>query len=147
MSRERAPHILVVEDNRDLRDSMIEALQDQGYSVAPASDGLRALEYLSSSEPKPDLILLDLMMPNMNGFQFREEQLKNAEHASIPVAVLSADEHTRDKAARLQTTRFVRKPLRVATLLDLVTEVLGTESETRCDEGDRPSEVRPIGLR
>lgn len=122
----KRPSILIVEDDRDIRESLAEVLEDEGYSVASAADGLRALEYLSAEAEKPDLILLDLMMPNMNGFQFREEQLKSAEHARIPVAVLSADSDPNERAGDLNVAGYVKKPLKINALLELVRGILGT---------------------
>lgn len=123
--RPASPHcILVVEDDPDLRDSVAEALQDEGYSTATASDGLRALEYLDSPAQRPDLILLDLMMPNMNGFEFREQQLTRVEHASIPVVVMTADADGKSKAASLNVAGFLPKPVTIAALLELVARLL-----------------------
>ncbi len=117
-------HILLVEDDRDLRDSMMEALEADGYSVATACDGLHALEYLRECVVKPHLILLDLNMPNMDGFEFRKEQLGRTEHAAIPVAVLTADSHVRGKAASMNAAGFLRKPVKVAMLRELVARLL-----------------------
>jgi DNA-binding response OmpR family regulator len=115
---------MVVEDDGDIRDSVAEILEEEGYTVSVAADGLEALRHLECDSPKPDLILLDLMMPNMNGFQFREEQLKG-EHAAIPIAVVTADGDAKDKARQLHAAGYVRKPLKVQPLLDLVGKVLG----------------------
>src|SRR5690606_13804277 len=87
----RTGHILVVEDDQDIRESVVEILEDEGHRVSAAADGREALERLQRAQPRPDLILLDLMMPVMNGFQFREEQLKRPELAGIPVVVDTPD--------------------------------------------------------
>jgi DNA-binding response OmpR family regulator len=117
-------HILVVEDDRDIRESVTEILEEQGYGVSVAGDGAQALHILAAEPQKPDLILLDLMMPIMNGFQFREEQLKSEAHAKIPVAVLTADGSAREKAAKLKVDAFVKKPLGIRPLLELVERLL-----------------------
>jgi CheY-like chemotaxis protein len=117
-------HILVVEDDRDIRESVTEILEEQGYGVSVAGDGAQALHILAAEPRKPDLILLDLMMPNMNGFQFREEQLKSEAHSKIPVAVLTADGGAREKAAKLKVDAFVKKPLGIRPLLELVERLL-----------------------
>ncbi len=122
-------HILVVEDDRDIRDSVVEILEDEGYGVSAAGDGLQALELLAAGAQKPDLILLDLMMPRMNGFQFREAQLQHVEHAAIPVAVLTADGNAMEKARTLKADGFLRKPLRIEPLLDVVQRLLGGEGK------------------
>ena len=120
----RKGHILVVEDDRDIRESLTEVLEDEGYSVAEAEDGVQALEYLKTAGKTTDLILLDLMMPNMNGFEFREAQLEDPRHATIPVAVLTADASVRYKAATLKADAYVRKPLKIDALVNLVGRVL-----------------------
>jgi len=116
----------VVEDDRDIRESITEVLEDEGYRVTSAQDGECALEYLKSPKPHPHLILLDLMMPRMNGFQFREEQLKDPKTASIPVAVFTADGNAQFKADKLNAAGYVRKPLDINTLLDLISRVLSS---------------------
>jgi two-component system, chemotaxis family, chemotaxis protein CheY len=121
--QERA-HILIVEDDLDIRESMTEILEDRGYAVSTAADGLEALQQLSEGARKPDLILLDLMMPNMNGLEFREEQLKNAEDAAIPVAIISADGNVKEKSEKARANGFLRKPLKVQPLIDLVEQLL-----------------------
>jgi DNA-binding response OmpR family regulator len=131
----RRSHILVVEDDRDLRESLIEALEEAGYSVASAQDGQHALFYLRTSK-RPDLILLDLQMPIMNGVEFRLEQLKSPELAAIPVAVLTADPDGRQKVAALQTAAFLKKPLNLPELFAMVARVVDRAS--RLDEGGAP---------
>src|SRR4051794_28574938 len=81
--------ILVVDDDPDLRDTLGQILEDEGYSVAAASNGREALAYLRE-RPAPSLILLDLMMPVMDGWQFRSEQRLDSVLAKIPVLVISA---------------------------------------------------------
>jgi len=82
--------ILVVDDDRDIRDSLVEVLGEHGYPVIGAGNGVEALEILRTSAPPPSLILLDLMMPVMDGREFRERQLENPALADIPVIVISA---------------------------------------------------------
>ena len=117
---QRQARILVVEDDRDIREAVVEVLEEEGYGVSAAGDGAQALRVLDESEPKPDLILLDLMMPNMNGFEFRQHQLANARHAAIPVAVLTADGQATRKAEELRVNGLVQKPVKIQPLLDVV---------------------------
>lgn len=84
-----APIILIVEDDRDIRDVLAEILAEEGYQVLAAEDGAEGLRRLAEG-PTPDLILLDLMMPRMDGYQFREEQRKNPEWSPIPLVLLTA---------------------------------------------------------
>ncbi len=118
--RHRQAHILVVDDDRDIREAVVEVLEEEGYGVSAAGDGAQALRVLDESEQQPDLILLDLMMPNTNGFEFRRHQLANARHATIPVAVLTADGQAARKAEELQANGLVKKPVKIQPLLDTV---------------------------
>jgi CheY-like chemotaxis protein len=121
---EKAAHILVVEDDPDIRESVVEILEDEGHRVTSAGDGREALELLTSVSPPPDLILLDLMMPVMSGYQFREEQLKLPAFADIPVLVVTADVNARAKVESLNAAGFVQKPLKIQPLLDLVEQLI-----------------------
>jgi CheY-like chemotaxis protein len=123
-SSQRQAHILIVEDDIDIRESMTEILEDRGYFVTTAGDGLQALQRLAEAGRKPDLILLDLMMPNMNGLEFREEQLKNVEHAAIPVAIISADGNVKEKSLSMRVDGFLKKPLKLQPLIDMVEQLL-----------------------
>jgi CheY-like chemotaxis protein len=82
--------ILVVEDERGQREALAEVLSRLGYEVQCAANGSEALELMRHSESLPGLILLDLMMPVMDGWQFRAEQRKDRILADVPVVVLSA---------------------------------------------------------
>jgi CheY-like chemotaxis protein len=81
--------ILLVEDDPGLRDTLAEVLSERGYDVTCAPDGRAALAELGDHEP-PSVILLDLAMPVMDGWAFREEQRRDPRIASIPTIVLSA---------------------------------------------------------
>jgi CheY-like chemotaxis protein len=120
----KSAHILVVEDDPDIRESVVEILEDDGHVVTSAGDGREALDALQSASPAPDLILLDLMMPVMSGYQFREEQLKLPEFASIPVLIVTADVNARSKVESLKAAGFVQKPLKIRQLLDLVDQLV-----------------------
>jgi CheY-like chemotaxis protein len=113
-------HILVVEDDIDVRDAIADALEFEGYSVATASDGIEAFKYLESPRMWPDLILLDLMMPRMDGREFRAAQLKDPRFASIPVAVCTADGHADYKGSQLGAVGAFRKPLPYSQLIELI---------------------------
>jgi CheY-like chemotaxis protein len=129
MSREKkSAHILVVEDDPDIRESVVEILEDEGHVVTSAGDGREALDLLHSASPAPDLILLDLMMPVMSGYQFREEQLKLPAFAGIPVLVVTADVNARAKVESLKAAGFVQKPLKIQPLLDLVDQLLAARA-------------------
>jgi CheY-like chemotaxis protein len=108
--------VLLLEDDYDLRDAMTDVLELGGYRTVAVFNGLEALEWLADADHRPSLILLDLMMPVMDGWQFREEQLKNPALASIPVAVLSA----RGDTAMGDGVGCLKKPVRSKDLLAFV---------------------------
>ena len=109
--------ILIVEDDADLRDMMAQLLTLEGFKTETVANGRDALEYLQKGDP-PDLILLDLMMPVMDGWEFRRRQREDPAFADVPVVVLSALDQTR--AADLGGTAFLKKPLDFDRLLELV---------------------------
>ncbi|MEO8430437.1 MAG: response regulator [Acidobacteriota bacterium] len=111
--------LLLVEDDRDLRDALCQLLSDTGYDVVCAENGREALEYLAKS-PAPCLVLLDLMMPVMNGWEFRAEQRKNEKISGIPVVVVTADGRADLKALALGVDDYLRKPIEIERLLDIV---------------------------
>jgi len=118
--RPAAP-VLVVEDDPDQRDAIVFALEAEGYSAIGAADGLEALELLDGGT-SPCLILLDLMMPEMDGVHFRMEQLKRPALADIPVIVVSAfGQMTRAKW--LQAADYLPKPIELDRLFAVVERV------------------------
>lgn len=112
--------VLLVEDDAAISEAFAQILEDEGYSVARAGNGRVALDYLDSG-PRPCLILLDLMMPVLNGYDFRAAQLGDERIADIPVVVISADRGGRLAVAGLQVEHFLPKPVDIGRLLDTVT--------------------------
>jgi two-component system chemotaxis response regulator CheY len=115
----QSPKILLIEDDVDLADAIAEILTMEGYRLIYASDGMAALALLHDTE-LPDLILLDLMMPKMSGWEFREAQLLDYRLSQIPVVVLSA---TGERARPIDATRVLRKPVTLEVLLATVKEM------------------------
>ena len=116
--------ILIVEDDPDVAQSVAEVLKASGYSTAVAANGREALDQLQASV-LPDLILLDLMMPVMDGWQFREEQRKSVALDAVPVVIVTADGNARGKAAAIHAAGHVGKPATIDDLLDAVEQVCG----------------------
>jgi CheY-like chemotaxis protein len=112
--------ILVVEDDEDIRETLVDLLQDHGYRAIGARDGRDALLTLSKAQPLPCLIVLDLMMPVMDGQAFRDEQLRDPELSKIPVLVISAYHDAETRARALNTKMAMKKPLDLDRFLDLV---------------------------
>jgi CheY-like chemotaxis protein len=119
MSPSAVPHcpVLIVEDDADLREMMAQLLTLEGFHAATATNGREALDYLRKS-PRPDLILLDLMMPVMDGWEFSKEQQADPAIAKVPVVVLTAVDQARAKA--VNAAAFLNKPLDFDRLLQLV---------------------------
>jgi len=111
--------IFVVDDDPGIRDSLADVLKDEGYKVVTAVDGRDALIKLRIEGPAPCVILLDLMMPVMNGTQFYAEQQRDPALAGIPVVVISADDNLKQKAASLGG-RYISKPLQIEQILDVI---------------------------
>lgn len=109
----QAPHrcsVLVVDDDVDLQDLLRVALETDGYDVAAVSNGREALHYLRS-HAETCIVLLDIMLPVMDGAHFRAAQLRDRSLSWIPVVVMSAAVDAERRARELGARRFVRKPL------------------------------------
>lgn len=102
--------VLVVDDDDELRDTVTELLRLEGFDVSSARNGHEALEFLRSN-PAPHVIVLDLMMPVMNGQQFRQAQLDAPALAAIPVVILTASHNGRQQAAAMGVSDFFSKPV------------------------------------
>ncbi len=130
----KAGHVLVVEDDADIRASVSDLLEEEGYSVSAASNGEEALQILRGGV-SPDLILLDLMLPVMDGWQFRVEQRKDPNLASLPVIALTANPTA--QAAAIDADRFLRKPFDREALLKAVREVKNAVDAERLAQTER----------
>ncbi len=102
--------ILIVEDCKDIQLLLARLLQNAGYSVTCASNGFEALELLQAADDTPAVILLDLMMPKMDGYQFRIEQEKDPRLASIPILAMTAYSDVQTKAMSIGAKGFLKKP-------------------------------------
>ncbi len=109
--------ILVVDDDPDIRDSLREVLEDEGYEVACVGNGREALDHLKAANPRPCVILLDLMMPVMDGWQFRREQKLDADIAGIPLVVITA---TGKRPVLIDAAELVMKPLDLTQLFEAI---------------------------
>jgi len=112
--------VLLVEDDDDIRGSIQEILRDEGFDVFGARDGDEALRFLRDASEPPRLILLDLMMPVMDGWTFRAAQLADERLTAIPVVILSAATDVRRHAAQLRVNDYLVKPLDVPLLLNAI---------------------------
>jgi CheY-like chemotaxis protein len=118
------PTILIVEDDVNLRETLGMILEDEGYRTAMVSNGREALNHLRSAPP-PCLILLDLTMPVMTGWEFRIEQRRDPALAEIPVVVISAVASSAERINALDAAAYFRKPLDVDALLQTIARHCG----------------------
>jgi CheY-like chemotaxis protein len=112
--------VLVVDDDADLRDSIEAALASHGHPVVQAADGAEALAWLKSGVKDPCLVLLDLMMPGMNGFELRSRMTADPALATIPVVVITGAGLLADRRAGELSAEVLRKPIELPTLLRTV---------------------------
>ncbi len=117
--RSTVARILVIDDDSDIREVVGEALEFAGYQVAAARDGREGLALCRSF--RPTLILLDLMMPGMSGWEFRAAQLREPSLAGIPVLVVTALGHDPD----IKVSAVLAKPFRLDDLLAHVRRFAG----------------------
>jgi CheY-like chemotaxis protein len=110
--------ILVVEDDQYIRESLKDLLESEGYIVSCAVNGQDALDELARSEV-PALILLDLMMPVKDGFQFRNEMARNPAWANVPIVIMSADGHVHEKLVRIRAHAYLKKPVEIDDVLEV----------------------------
>lgn len=108
--------ILVVEDDDDIRNVVVEILESEGYVTQEASNGKEALEVLADM-PKPCLVLLDMMMPIMNGRQFIDAVMADSMLAPIPILIVSA---IADKTNTTGSVGFLKKPIDIDVVLKVV---------------------------
>lgn len=113
------PTVFVVEDDVDTREMLARFLELEGFHVETAANGRQALDRLEAGTPA-SVILLDLMMPIMDGWQFRREQARHARLAKIPVIVVSAA--GRDRIAQIDADAYLSKPVDLEELLARITE-------------------------
>lgn len=112
--------ILVVEDDPAARATISDLLSDEGYTCVEAADGRDAIDVLSGAPAPPCAILLDLMMPRMNGWEFGEWLREQPALARVPLIVLSAAKGAGADAKRLAASAFIPKPFDLDDLLATV---------------------------
>jgi CheY-like chemotaxis protein len=111
--------VLVVDDDLDVRESLCEALRDEGWCATGAGDGLEALAEMRRDAP-PSLILLDLWMPRCNGYEFLAELRRGADISAVPVVLLTADTKLDGTPASVGAVAYLQKPVRLEQLLETV---------------------------
>jgi len=131
-ARQRSPAVLIVDDDDDIRETLRVCLEEEGFLVRTACNGLEALAHLADGT-LPGLILLDLMMPGMNGWEVLEQLQADDVRATIPVAVMSGSHRGEVGAA----TYVVPKPFDLGAMVDLVREHCADAPDSRRHRTDR----------
>ena len=122
--------VLIVDDDDDIREALAMILNDEGFLTEVASDGVMALEHLESHEA-PHLILLDLMMPRLDGEKVLERIKQDPRFAKVPVVVLSGDILARERVDQLRADDFVLKPVELEHLLAVVQRYASRQSAAK----------------
>lgn len=118
--------VLIVEDNTDLRSLYNQAVEMKGHKPLLAANGLEALQILRSDKKKPSLIVLDLMMPVMDGWEFLRHQSADPQLSEIPVVICSAS-----KEAMPAEIEVIRKPVDLEVLLQILDKYTDNSSSPR----------------
>ena len=117
--------ILIVDDDGDTRKLLTLFLAHNGYTAVPVAHGMAALDHLQWHKPLPELILLDMVMPVMDGAEFRRTQQDDARLADIPVILMSGAENLSAQAPALSANAYLAKPFEFTMLLQLVEQYCG----------------------
>jgi len=113
--------ILLVDDDEDIREALADVLGDKGFNVLTAANGLDGLRLLRSTGPRPAVILLDLMMPVMDGYTFLAEKRADPALASIPVAIITAGNNV--DRTRVDDSRVITKPFKIQHLVNVIEQL------------------------
>jgi CheY-like chemotaxis protein len=125
----RPRRVLLIEDEAAIRLELAELLREKGYEVLTAENGEDALACVPVDQP-PSLILLDLMMPVLDGWQFRAAQLQRPDLADVPVVIITGGHDAADEAARLGAVGYLVKPFKWSALLTALETDYGARRAT-----------------
>ena len=129
VSGDRSAIVMTIDDDADLQMSIVDALEDQGFCPVVVADGLEALDLLQGGF-RPSVILLDLMMPRMNGWDFRREQNKDLALRDIPVVVTTAEAFGGfTKAAEFGKVGWLQKPFGLEALMTAIQSALESSKD------------------
>jgi CheY-like chemotaxis protein len=135
--------ILIVDDDNDVRSALSELLEEEGFAVEGAHNGREALARLRAGGAHPAVILLDLMMPGMDGWDFRSEQMRDPKLAAVPVVIVSASGFSLESIrTQFRPAAYVEKPIERKTLLDVIREVVRSGAPGQLDAPDRAGDAK-----
>jgi CheY-like chemotaxis protein len=124
--------ILIVDDQPAIREMFSALLEDEGYAVACAANGREALDYLHQAEELPGLILLDLAMPVMTGYEFLREQRQDAMLASIPIILMTARGNFEQEGVDSYAAGYIHKPTDLDALLAAIRYHYAVAQDQKC---------------
>ena len=135
--------IFIVDDDNDTRNALSELLEAEGFSVDGAPNGREALARLRSGRVHPAAILLDLMMPGMDGWDFRSEQMRDPNLAAVPVVIVSASGFSRESIrTQFRPAAYVEKPIERGELLDVIRRVVRSRPPGQLDAAEGPRDPK-----
>jgi CheY-like chemotaxis protein len=135
--------ILIVDDDNDVRAALAELLEEEGFAVEGAPNGREALARLRGGKVHPAVILLDLMMPGMDGWDFRSEQMRDPKLAGVPVVVVSASGFSAESIrTQFRPAAYVAKPIERTELLDAIRAVVRSRPPGQLDAPERPGDAK-----
>ena len=129
--------VLVVDDDAEIRQALAELLEDEDYGVRLAANGKEALELVSKGL-RPDVILLDVMMPVMDGWHFLSARLKYPELVEVPIIIISAGQEAEREAHKVGVFEVAKKPLHVDDLIKRIEECRRRAKSAARQEGAPP---------
>jgi len=135
--------ILIVDDDNDIRAALSELLEAEGFSVEGAPDGREALARLRAAKVHPAVILLDLMMPGMDGWDFRSEQMRDPRLAAVPVVIVSASGFSRQSIeTQFRPAAYMEKPIERTELLGVIRRLLRSGAPGHLDVAEGTRETK-----
>ena len=138
----RPEAILIVDDDNDVRSALSEMLEEEGFTVEGAPNGREALARLRGGTIHPAVILLDLMMPGMDGWDFRSEQLRDPRLARVPVVVVSASGFSQESIrTQFRPAAYVEKPIERSALLGVIRKLVRSGSPGQLDAAERAGDA------
>lgn len=121
--QKKQDYILLIEDDIDIAEAIESVFHLENIRYQSMKDGQSALDYLNFTDQNPSLIIMDVMMPLLNGFEFRKKQLSNKKIADIPTIAMSATSDF-EKIDAGHFNEFIKKPIDIDQFIDLIKKYL-----------------------